>query len=73
MDTVRSGLAEPSHTSVEDSGVEDSVVVLRALAGLDSAPVAHKRRKSWTGGLPLLHSDCSRQSKVDPRRSPQYM
>jgi hypothetical protein len=47
------------------------VVVLRALAGLDSAAVARKRRKNWTGGLPLLHSACSRQSKFDSRRSPQ--
>ena len=70
-DTVRSGPAGPSQASVEDTGVEDTVVVLRALTGLDSAAVAHKRRKSWTGGLPLLHSAGKRQSKVDSRRSPQ--
>jgi hypothetical protein len=47
------------------------VVALPALAGLDSAAVAHKSRKSWTRGSPLPHSAGSRQSKVDSRRSPQ--
>ena len=47
------------------------VVVPVAPTGPDSAAVVHMRRKSWTGGLPLLHSAGKRQSKVDSRRSPQ--
>ena len=65
------GPGGPSQPSVEDTGVEDTVVVLQALAGPDSAAVARKSRKSRTGSLPLLHSAGRRQSKVDPRRSPQ--
>ena len=70
MDTARPGSAGPSHTTTGDSGVEDSVVAPQARVGLDSARAVRKRRKSWTEDLPLLHSDRSRQSKVDPNRSP---
>jgi hypothetical protein len=71
MDIARPGPAGLCRTTTGDSGVEDSGVVPRARAELDSATAVRKRRKSWTGGLPLLHSDRSRQLKVDPRRSPR--
>ena len=75
-DTARPGRAARSHATVEDFGVEDSGVVHtgampRAQAGLERQVVARKRRKSWTGGLSLLHNARSRQSKVQSRRSPQ--
>jgi hypothetical protein len=66
MDIVRAGPGGLSHIPAEDS-----VVVPRALAGLESAAVARRRRKSRPEGSPPLHSACSRQSKVDSRRSPQ--
>jgi len=84
-DRLRPGPAGPSHTTVEESGAEDSGaedsgagdsraedtgVGPRARAGRRSAGAAHRRRKSWTGGLPLLHSAGRRQAKVGPRRSP---
>ena len=72
-DTALPGPGGPSQASVGDIGVEDTGVVLRALAGLDSAAVARTSRKSRPGGSPRLHNACSRQSKVDSRRSPQCM
>jgi hypothetical protein len=75
-DTPRPGPARTSRTSVahsvaEDSGAENSGVVLRALAGLKQSAVAHMRHKRWTGHLPLPHSAGRRQAKVDSRSSPQ--
>ena len=66
MDTAGSGPGALSRKPVEDS-----VVVLRALTGLDSRAVVHKSRKSRPAGSPPLHNACSTQSKVDSRHPPQ--
>jgi hypothetical protein len=68
-DTARPAPGEPRQASVENSGVEDIVVVPRARR--DSAAVSHMHRKSWSGLLPLLHSAGRRQAKIHSRYSPQ--
>jgi len=66
MDIVRA-----SSGGLSQIPVESPVVVPRALAGLDSAAVARKRRKRRPERSPPFHSAGSRQSKADSRRSPQ--
>ena len=61
MDIVRPALGAPRHRPAGDLGSGNLGLCRRALAGPDSAAVAHKHRKRWTVGSPLHHSAGKRQ------------